>query len=94
MRPAAVRGSCRPPEYPVALREAGTSGRVVVSFIIGADGRVEATSMAVVFATDEGFVPPTLETIRSCRFQPGQLNGVPVRVRVQMPINFSVERSG
>ena len=72
--------------YPRALRDAGRRGEVVVRFIVEPDG---STSHAhIVRSSDPGFEAPTLEVVRTMRFHPGRRGGAPVRVWVQVPIQW------
>ncbi|HEU4882819.1 MAG TPA: energy transducer TonB [Longimicrobium sp.] len=74
--------------YPPALRNAGRSGRVVVRFMVREDGTVSRAS--VVRSTDSAFDQPSLEAVRLLRFHPARLDGRPVRVWVEQPIDWSV----
>jgi TonB family protein len=78
--------------YPRALRDAGLQGMVVVRFRVEVDG---TTSNAVITrSTNYAFDTPTLEAVRGMRFSPARLNGRPVRVWVEQPIQWSVDRVG
>ena len=91
--PEVVPNSCRPPAYPVELRQNGTEGRVILAFVIDSAGQPERESVTVVNATNEGFVFPSIGAVLSCRFSPARINGRPVAARVsRMPINFTVGR--
>jgi TonB family protein len=74
--------------YPDRQREAGIAGRVSLQFVIDERGRVDRGSIAVLSATDPAFVDPTVEVVRRMRFLPGQRNGVSVRTRYSIPINW------
>lgn len=74
--------------YPPALRNAGQSGRVVVRFIVDEAGRVQ--DPRVLRTSDRAFDAPTLEAVRQLRFHPARLNGRPVRVWVEQPIDWHV----
>lgn len=78
---ALVRG------YPPALRNAGQSGRVVVRFMVDEAGRVR--DPRVLRSSDRNFDAPTLEAVRQLRFHPARLNGRPVRVWVEQPIDWN-----
>jgi TonB family protein len=78
--------------YPDSLREAGISGRVVIELIVDASGRAEPTSLRVVSLTHRDFAAPALEVTLKSEFCPGIFAGHPVRVRVLMPLNFTVQR--
>ena len=90
----ARRVSGPPPRYPDALRERGVDGRVVVEFVIGADGRVEIGSIHVVEFSDAPFVSVTVEAIRRSVFCPAIRHGAPVRYHVRQPVNFTIAGRG
>jgi TonB family protein len=77
--------------YPPEMRDAGRSGEVSVRFIVQPDGR---TSHArIVRSTNPAFDLPTLEVVRTLRFDPATLSGRPVRVWVELPLSWRVSRS-
>ncbi|MFY0689184.1 MAG: TonB family protein [Cyclobacteriaceae bacterium] len=75
--------------YPKQARQAGTSGRVFVQFVVEKDGSVSNVQ------TVKG-VSPELDTeaekviATSPNFQPGSVDGKPVRVRMVIPIVFAL----
>lgn len=76
--------------YPETLLWAGIGGEVVVTFIIGVDGRPEMDKVDVISASDARFVPAALRGLRAMRFRPAQLDGRPVRVRVTLPLVWNI----
>lgn len=90
MKPTLASGGCDSPRYPLKLQMASVTGQVTASFIVSAAGRMEPGSVQVLFATLPEFVPPALASIQSCRFRPGEIDGVPVRVRTKMTITFRI----
>jgi TonB family protein len=74
--------------YPPALRDAGRSGRVLVRFRVRADGTVSHATIQR--STNSEFDLPSLEAVRTLRFHPARLNGRPVPVWVEQPIDWSV----
>jgi periplasmic protein TonB len=78
------------PHYPRSARSQGITGTVLVSIIIGTDGRVEAQHTKVlrsIPALDEAAV----EAVNQWRFSPGLgSEGRPVRVLATLPIDFSL----
>ena len=91
-RPEQIAGTCISPRYPEILRQAGIEGRVTVEFIIDTLGRAERSSLRVVSSAHQLFEAPAREAVFSCRFRPGRIQGRAVRVRVQQPINFQINR--
>ncbi len=74
--PAPSRGG----RMPEALRELG-DGRyeVVTEFVVDAEGRVELPTVRVVKATRMELEEPAREALRTLRFQPARIGGIPVR---------------
>ena len=75
------------PEYPAAFWKAKTSGKVVVSLRIGANGRIYEPT--VKSASDPAFGEAALAAVRLWRFLPQMKNGRPVETRADMPIDFT-----
>jgi protein TonB len=91
-RPEVVAGTCIQPRYPEILRQAGIEGRVLMEFVIDTLGRAERGSLRVINTQHELFNGPAREAVVSCRFRAGRIQGRAVRVRVQQPINFQIQR--
>lgn len=73
--------------YPAAEYNAGVQGRVLCSFIIGADGRVH--NVEVVRGCTEGLNQEAVRVIRSMpRWKAGKVDGSPVPVLCILPIPF------
>lgn len=73
--------------YPSAEYNAGVQGRVVCSFVVGADGRVH--NVEVVRGCTEGLNQEAVRVIRSMpRWEAGKVNGTPVPVFCILPIPF------
>jgi TonB family protein len=74
--------------YPIVLRDARQSGRVLVRFRVDSRGRVDEAR--VLTSTDRRFDEPTLDAIRLLRFSPARVAGLPVAVWVVQPIEWYV----
>lgn len=74
--------------YPALLRNTGQWGNALVSFTVGADGRVERSSITVAQASHPAFRSAAAAAIASARFSPARVNGQPVRATVSMPITW------
>jgi TonB family protein len=74
--------------YPPALRDVGVQGTVQVRFRVETDGTV--SSAAVTHSTDPRFNQATLQAVQTMRFRPAEVNGRPVRVWVEQPIQWTV----
>lgn len=75
--------------YPSAQRQAGTGATVSVSLVVGRDG--VPRDVQVVSTTDSAFVQPTIAALSRVRFAPAQVDGVPVSVRVELPLQWEVQ---
>jgi serine/threonine-protein kinase len=82
--------SCPVLNYPATMRRAGIEGRVLLQFVVETDGRVRPETVEVIESTHALFEAPAETTIAQCFFRPGRVDGVPVRVLVQMPIDFTL----
>jgi len=78
--------------YPTHLRNAGVGGRVVVQFVVSAEGRVESGSIRVISAPHPDLAEQTRRALSSFRFRPARKGDRNVRQLVQMPIQWQPER--
>jgi TonB family protein len=74
--------------YPASLRNTGRWGNALVSFTVGADGRVERSSISVDQASHPAFRSAATAAISAARFTPARVNGQAVRAHVSMPITW------
>lgn len=74
-----IEGRCRG-RYTQAAKEAGLEGTVVLSALIGADGR--ATEIQVVRGLGMGLDESAKKALAACLFSPGVRQGQPVAVRL------------
>ncbi|MEO6569576.1 MAG: energy transducer TonB, partial [Opitutaceae bacterium] len=74
--------------YPTALRLTGTTGEVLVDFVVDTSGRVRNPS--VVKTSHPGFSERAIEAVRSWRFSPGVRNGQVVNTRMRVPVYFTL----
>jgi periplasmic protein TonB len=92
-RPALVPNSCQAPQYPMQLRQARVEGRVLLRFVVEADGRVDPASVNVVSVTHSRFEGPARHAIATCRYRPARFNDRAVRVTVMAPVDFRLPRT-
>jgi protein TonB len=76
--------------YPSVLANSRVRGRVVVELIVDENGRVRDNSARIVETTHPAFAEATLRAVERFRFRPAKMAGVPVPVRVTIPINWTV----
>lgn len=78
--------------YPRMLQDANIGGRVVLEFVIEADGTVDRSSIKVVEATHAQFTEVSTHVVERFQFRPGVYNNRNVRVLVRMPITWQPPR--
>jgi TonB family protein len=76
--------------YPPALRAEGVQGIVELRFRVEPGGTTSGHT--ITHSTNSAFDEPTLQAIPVLRFRPARLKGRPVRVWVQQPIHWVLER--
>ncbi len=91
-RPERLDGTCAGLSYPAVLQTAGIEGRVLIEFVIDTLGRAERGSLRVISSAHQLFDQPARNVVQSCRYRPGRIQGRAVRTRVQIPINFTIQR--
>jgi protein TonB len=79
-----------PVAYPLAARERGIEGKLVVFFIIGHDGKVK--SIEVKESPSPIITREAKRTIAKWRFKPGKKKGIPVNVRAKKEIDFVLQK--
>jgi len=88
---ASPSGGNPAPQYPGSMRESGVTGRVVVQFVVGANGRVEPGSIKVLESTNPSFAAAVREVLPRHRFSPAKIGGRAVRQIVQQPFVFKLD---
>ena len=69
-----------PPQYPAALGANPVSGVVVVEYVVGADGRVDETTIDILFASRPELVDPIHTALAATTFRPARVRRAPVPV--------------
>ena len=80
-----------PPSYPDLARRNGWEGRVLVRVEVSAEGRPISTTIA----QSSGFGvldQSALRAVKSWRFQPRTIAGIPSAGSIEVPVNFSLNR--
>ena len=78
-----------PPRYPDSLKREGVSGLVAVTIVIDEKGAVVDTSISK--SSHPDFERPALEAVGKWKFKPAKKDGAAVKVKVTLPLRFSVE---
>jgi protein TonB len=76
--------------YPEMAKEAGISGQVVLTFVVGKDGSISDVNIVKDIGGGCGkSVKATVEKMP--KWSPGEANGHPVKVRYTLPFKFKLE---
>ena len=76
-------------KFPREALEAGIQGRVLVSFVVEGDGMV--SSVRIIRSPDPILSREVVRALAgSPKWTPGSKNGVPVRVKYTLPVDFRV----
>ena len=74
--------------YPTIARKAGIEGKVFVSFVVDENGN--AVDASISRGIGAGCDSEALRVVRQAKFTPGRNNGIAVKVRMTLPIKFSL----
>jgi len=78
-------------KYPKECRDNNIQGRVLVSFIVGKDGKI--TNPEIVQGVDPALDAEAIKVVAAMpEWKPGTQNGEKVRVQYTIPINFRLDR--
>jgi len=78
--------------YPEVLRLAGIEGRVLVEAVLDTLGRIESASPRISQSPNPLFDREALAVVLGSRYRPGRVDGHAVRVRIRVPVTFSINR--
>jgi TonB family protein len=85
-KPRVLSGpSLRYPEY---LRRSRVQGRVIVAAVVDTSGQAERGSIKIVESPHRDFSRQATYYLEKARFRPGRIGTRPVRVCVEMPVEF------
>ena len=88
---AAIPGSGGP-SYPEMLKSSGVEGEALVQFVVDTTGRAELGSFKVLRATHDAFGQAVKASLPRMRFLPAEIGGRKVRMLVQQPFAFALNR--
>jgi protein TonB len=80
------------PHFPDVLRARGTTGRVVIQFVVDTLGRAELPGLRIIEASEPAFADAVRAVLPRYRFTPGEARGHKVRTLVQLPFDFQLAR--
>ncbi len=76
-------------KYPNDAKKAGVQGRVIVKFVVDKEGKI--TEAEVERSVHKSLDKEALRVVKAMpKWEPGTLNGKPVRVRYRLPIKFNL----
>lgn len=75
-------------EYPEMAKKAGLEGKVYLLIYIDETGKV--TDVKVLKGIGGGCDEAAVNGIKEVKFTPGKQNGVPVKVKLSLPVNFKL----
>lgn len=74
-------------KYPILARETGITGTVYISFVVERDGSL--SDIRILREVGGGCTTEALRVIQNMpRWTPGNQRGIPVRVRMNLPVKF------
>ena len=76
------------PIYPYELKRDGVTGVVSVAFEVDEQGNVQDPTVQK--STNSKFDQAALDAIKKWKFKPGRRDGVPVKMKVAIPLQFTV----
>jgi len=85
--------SAAPLAYPELLRQAGIQGTVLLQAVVDTAGRVVPGSIRIVRTPHPGFEASAKQWVLSALFRPARIQGRPVRVLVNQPLQYSIART-
>jgi TonB family protein len=80
------------PEYPKSLGLLHAEGGVVISTIVGVDGRTRRPVILDAHGAGPALEYAALDSVRQWRFEPAKLDGKPVAVSYVITVNFEVRK--
>ncbi len=92
-QPAIIHPSPKP-VYPGPLASADVDGRVLLSFVVLADGRIDTSSVQVLLATHELFTKEVRHAVASWKAEPASYRSLPVKQLVEYEFQFESRCSG
>jgi TonB family protein len=78
-----------PPQFPEEARDAGASGAVSAVFVIDEQGRVG--NIQIRQSPHPALSREMLRTLQSWKFKPARNQGIPVKVRKKVTLDFALE---
>jgi TonB family protein len=80
--------ACPRPQWPESVWELELEGQIVVEFVVDTEGMTEDSTVTLIQTPHPDLEEPAIEMFSNCEFNPGHIDGTPVRVRIRQ--GFSV----
>jgi TonB family protein len=90
---AAVMPGNPAPRYPDMLRSAHVEGEVLAQFVVDTSGQADMSTFKVLKSTHDLFVQSVKAVLPNMKFYPAEVGGRKVKQLVQMPFQFSLNKS-
>ena len=91
-KPALALPNNPTPRYPTVLLQAGEEGRVLVQFVVDTTGRADMRTLRVLQSSHELFTVSVRNVLPMMRFLSAEVGGRKVRMLVQAPFEFAIQR--
>jgi len=78
--------------YPANMLRSGVQGRVIAAAVIDTSGQAERGSIKIVQSPHRAFNGQATYYLEKARFRPGRIGTRPVRVCIEMPLDFRIRR--
>ena len=91
-KPAIAAPGNTTPRYPDILRNANVEGEVLVQFVVDTEGRAEMRTFKVLKSSHDLFTRAVRDHLPNMRFLPAETGGRKVKMWVQMPFTFNLQR--
>jgi periplasmic protein TonB len=77
------------PVYPIDLKRDGVTG--IVSVVFDVDEKGDVQDPKILKSSDPKFEQPALDAIAKWKFKPCRKDGVPVKTRMAIPLQFKLD---
>jgi len=78
------------PVYPQELIDEGITGKVLLEFVVTADGSVDEAK--VIKTDNEGFNASAIACVEQWKFEPATQAGEAISFKVRLPLNFELSK--
>jgi TonB family protein len=79
------------PRYPIALAQAGITGRVELTYVVDTAGRAEPGTLCTLMSTHPAFEGAAYASVLASRYKPARWRGRVVRQLVRQTLSFRLE---